>query len=313
MRREGVEGVSVVAVVDDVDVMVTGRSEREIEEKVRRMEKGLMRGLKKWEIDVQVMKLEGMWLDKEGGRKGKEIKWLGEELRWGEEVRVLGVWWQRDGGWESHVANRIRIGNMRWGLMKKLIGRGGRGVKVEVLLEIFKMVVKKAMMYGMEVYWDGQKEMKERLQVWVNRGLRGILGAVKTTPVEVLLGESNMKRVEYELDEGVEKWGLRLVRRGFGERFGREWREEMEEVGVWRGGWEGRIIRGAMRDRLQGEVWDMEGERGGCLKWRIVVGKGKKEEKEIRERGRKEWMREGVVGVSDASREAGRVGVGGVL
>ena len=102
---------------------------------------------------------------------------------------------------------------MRWGLMKKLIGRGGRGVGVKVLVDIFKMVVKKAMMYGMEVYWDGQREMKEKLQVWINRGLRGILGAVRTTPVEALLGEVGMKRVEYELDELVEKWGVRLVRK----------------------------------------------------------------------------------------------------
>lgn len=101
---------------------------------------------------------------------------------------------------------------MRWGLMRKLIGRGGRGVGVEILLEIFKVVVKKAMMYGKEVYWDGQREMKNRLQVWINRGLRGILGAVKTTPVDAMLGEVGMKRVEYELDEMVEKWGIRLIR-----------------------------------------------------------------------------------------------------
>ena len=191
--------------MDNVDFMVVGNSGREIEERVRRMEVGLERGLKKWEIDVQVMKLEELWLDKEGRRKGKKIKWLGEEIKWKEEVRVLGVWWQSDGGWKSYVANRLRIGNMRWGLMKKLIGRGGRGVCVEVLMEIFKMVVKKAMMYGREVYWDGQRLMKERLQVWINRGLRGILGAVRTTPVEALLGEVGMKRVEYELDEAVEK------------------------------------------------------------------------------------------------------------
>ena len=60
VRREGVEGVGVGAVVEDVDFMVVGVSEREIEERVRRMEVGLRRGLEKWEIEVQVMKLEGI-------------------------------------------------------------------------------------------------------------------------------------------------------------------------------------------------------------------------------------------------------------
>lgn len=55
IRKERVEGVEVGACVDDVDFMVVGRSEREIEDRVRRMEVGLKRGLDKWEIDVQVM------------------------------------------------------------------------------------------------------------------------------------------------------------------------------------------------------------------------------------------------------------------
>ena len=154
-RVEGVEGMRMGAVVDDVDFMIVGRSKREIEERVRSMEVGLKRELEKWEVDVRVMKLEGLWVDKEGGRKGRKLKWLGEEIKWKEEVRVLGVWWQGNGEWESHVANRLRIGSERWGKMKKLIERGGRWVSVDVLVDIFKVVVKKAMMYGMEVYWDG--------------------------------------------------------------------------------------------------------------------------------------------------------------
>lgn len=137
--------------------------------------------------------------------------------------------------------------------MKKLIGRGGRGVSVRVLMEIYKMVVKKAIMYGMEMYWDGQKDMKERLQVWINRGLRGILGAVNITPVDSMLGEVGMKRVEYELDEAVEKWEGRLIRRRMEGVFEKEWMEEMIEVGSWRMGWRGRMIRGALKNRYEGE------------------------------------------------------------
>ena len=313
MRKEEVEDVVCGVRVDDVDFMVVGKSEREIEERVRRMEVGLRRGLEKWKVDVQTMKLEGLWVDKEGGRMGKKLKWLGEEIKWKEEVRVLGVWWQGDGGWESHVANRLRIGNMRWGLMRKLIGRGGRGVSVEVLLEIFKVVIKKAMMYGMEVYWDGQREMKERLQVWINRGLRGILGAVKTTPVDAMLGEVGMKRVEYELDELVERWGIRLIRKSKSECFGKGWREEMKEVGSWRLGFKGRLIRATLKNRLEGEKWDMEVWRGGNMKWRVVIGEGKKEVKREWEKNRKRYMGEGLVGISDASKMENRVGIEGEL
>jgi len=104
-----------------------------------------------------------------------------------------------------------------------------------------------------------------REYVFVHRCVRGVLGAVRTTPVCALLAEVGLEGVEYELDEAVEKWGVRLFRRGMGERFGIGWKEEMEETGVWRMGWEGRVVRGAMKNRLEGEVWDVEVERGGCL------------------------------------------------
>lgn len=47
VRKEKVEEVGVVAVVDNVNFMITGRSEREIEERMRRIEVGLKRGLEK--------------------------------------------------------------------------------------------------------------------------------------------------------------------------------------------------------------------------------------------------------------------------
>ena len=65
IRKERVEAISCGVCVEDVDCIVVGRSEREIEERVRRIEVRLKRGLEKWEIEVQVMKLKGLCLNKE--------------------------------------------------------------------------------------------------------------------------------------------------------------------------------------------------------------------------------------------------------
>jgi len=93
VRKEEVEGMEVVVVVDDVDFMVVGRWEEDILRKVGWMEKGLERGLRKWEVDVQVLKLEGMWMDKESKRRDRRVRWLGCKISREEEVRVLGLWW----------------------------------------------------------------------------------------------------------------------------------------------------------------------------------------------------------------------------
>ncbi|PWW75169.1 hypothetical protein C7212DRAFT_69123, partial [Tuber magnatum] len=80
-----------------------------------------------------------------------------------------------------------------------------------VLRNVFGMVVLQTLMYRMETFWDGQVEMRKVLQVWISRGLRKVSGAVRTTPVDAMLGEIGRKRVEGELVKKVARWGYRLV------------------------------------------------------------------------------------------------------
>ena len=314
VRREGVEGVSVVAVVDDVDFMVVGKSRREIKERVGRMEVGLKRGLEKWEVDVQKLKLEGVWMKKGRIRWMEEVNWLGEEIKMKWSTRVLGVWMQGDGGWKSHVDNRLRIAEGRWRMLLRMLGKKGRGMSVKNLCRMYRAVVEKAMMYGMEVFWDGQVGLKERLQVWINRGLRRILGAVGTTPVDVMLGEVGWKRVEYELDKRVDRWGMRIMRRGEGKGYGVEWRRlEEERRGLEGGGLLGRLLRRVGRQKLEGERWEVERERDGRVGWSVRGGEGKLVRKKEWEEERLGRERDYLGGVSDASKEGGRVGMGGGL
>ena len=136
VRKKDIKGVDMVAVVDDVDFMVVGKDEVEIKERVEVMGKALEEGLKKWEIDVQVLKLEGVWMEKGGREEERRVEWLGTEvgLKW--SVRVLGVWFQGDGEWSSHVRERIRIAEVRWRMMWKLIGKRGSGMGVDKLKRI---------------------------------------------------------------------------------------------------------------------------------------------------------------------------------
>jgi len=136
VRKERVEGVEMMGCVDDVEFIVVGENERCIKKRVRRMEIGLERGLKKWGVDVQLMKVEGMWMWKDRIGFDRGIRWLGEEVRVKTELRVLGVWMEENRGWRSHVVNRLRVGEVRWRMMMKLLGRGGRGMSVEGLKRI---------------------------------------------------------------------------------------------------------------------------------------------------------------------------------
>jgi len=311
VRKEEVDGVEMIACVDGVDFMVVGKDEDEIEDRVGKMGRAMERGLEKWEVDIQKMKLEEMWMRDGVVRWERNVNWLGQDIRMKLGLRVLGVWLQCDGGWKEHVLNRMRVAENRWRLMLKLFRRGGRGMRVEDMKRIWKMVVGQSLMYGMELYWGGQKGMKEMLQIWMNRHMRRILGGVRGTPVDVILGELGEKRVEYELDRRVERWGMRLLRRGKGKVFGKSWREKEEEGGVYVGGWVGRMMRGAKKHKLEGERWKVEMERMGDIGWKIVVDGKKEGARERWELGRKEREEIYVVGVSDASGERECVGIGG--
>ncbi|PWW77172.1 hypothetical protein C7212DRAFT_315174 [Tuber magnatum] len=105
------------------------------------------------------------------------------------------------------------------------------------------MMVLQTLMYGMETFWDGQVEMRKTLQVWINRGLRKILGAVRTTPVDAILGEMGMKR-NGKLAEEV--------------------KEKMEEPG--------RVYEGGIIGR-----WEVESERMGKIRWKVNISGGKEE------------------------------------
>ncbi|PWW73640.1 hypothetical protein C7212DRAFT_331626, partial [Tuber magnatum] len=128
------------------------------------------------------------------------------------------------------------------------------------------MVVLQTSMYGMETFWDGQVEIRKILQVWINRGLRKILGAVRTTPVDTMLGGMGMKRKEWELEKKVAKWGYRLTRGKENRKLAKEVKEKMEEPGgVYEGGIIGRILRGLKENKLEGEKWEVESERIGKI------------------------------------------------
>jgi len=313
LSKDNVEGVEMMGCVDDVEFMMVGEDERSIKERVRRMEVGLERGLKKWEVDVQVMKVEGMWMWKDGVGFDRGIRWLGEEVRMKTELRVLGVWMEENGGWRSHVVNRLRIGEVRWRMMMKLLGRGGRGMCVEGLKRIWNMVVEQSVLYGMELYWNGQEEMRRVLLVWLNRGMRRILGAVRSTLVDAMLGELGKRRVEWDFDRRVKSWGKRLLRKGEGEYFAKTWKEREVGYGCYESGWGGRMFRRVKENKLEGEKWDVESERLGNGKWGVWVEENKKKGKDRWERGMVEREREWLVGASDGSGEGVGIGIGGGL
>ena len=51
--------------------------------------------------------------------------------------------------------------------------------------------------------------------MWRNKGLRRILGAVRSTPIDAMVGEVGWKDLGLEMDKKLECWSKGMRRRGF--------------------------------------------------------------------------------------------------
>lgn len=112
----------------------------------------------------------------------------------------------------------------------------------------------------------------------------------------------------------MEGWGKRMKRRGYLDG----WEEGRDEEGLMVGSgemnWQGRLLRGLKRHKLNRERWEGEAERKERIGWEVRMGGKKKERKELWEKGREERNREWFVGIlSDASDRKGRMGIQGLL
>jgi len=128
-----------------------------------------------------------------------------------------------------------------------------------------------------------------------------------------MLGELGKRRVEWDLDRRVLSWGKRLLRRGGEGYFGESWRRRGEGSGCYEGGWAGRMFRRVKEIRLEGEKWDVESERMGGGKWKVIISGSREKGMQEWEKGRRERWGDSLVGASDASGEGVGIGVGGGL
>ena len=67
-------------------------------------------------------------------------------------------------------------------------------------------------LYGAELWWKGQKDTIDELQKLINRQSRVILGALPTSPIDLLIKEAEMTPAEPLLDHRQRKYALRALK-----------------------------------------------------------------------------------------------------
>ncbi|XP_077255453.1 uncharacterized protein LOC143893678 [Temnothorax americanus] len=243
------------------DIVLIAEDEDQMRSMIERLEGYL--GRKRLELNVGKTKI--MRFRKGGGRDSKrKWRWEGKELEEVREFRYLGYVFQRNGGQEAQIRERIKkaaaVMGKVWGIGKRRFGKdwGKR-------LWLFDRLVWTVLSYGAEIWGWREREGIERME---ERYIRWVLGADVRTPWYLV--REKLQREKLRGRAGMRAWRFeKKLEEGGGSELARSAWEELKE-----------------REREGKAGSDWERERGKFFEDR---GVGLKEVEKIRGDG-EEWF-----------------------
>ncbi|XP_071572942.1 uncharacterized protein [Temnothorax nylanderi] len=253
--RLGGKRIYTLAYADDV--VLIAEDEDQMRSMLERLEGYL--GRKRLELNVEKTKI--MRFKKGGGRDCKRRwRWEGKEIGEVKEFRYLGYVFQRNGGQEAQVRERIKkaaaVMGKVWGIGKRRFGKdwGKR-------MWLFDRLVWTVMGYGAEIWGWREREGMERLE---ERYIRWVLGVGGKTPWYLVREE--LQREKLRGRAGISAWRFeKKLEEGKGSELARLCWEE---------------LKGREKEGRAGSSW--EREREGFFEER---GVGLKELERLREEG----------------------------
>jgi ribonuclease HI len=100
-------------------------------------------------------------------------------------IRFLGVIFDSQLTWKSHISSIVSSCNKQIGLLR-ILGHHTWGADTGILLSVYKSLVRSRLEYGLIAYGACSKTTREPIEVLQRAALRIILGAYRTTPSDSL-------------------------------------------------------------------------------------------------------------------------------
>ena len=85
------------------------------------------------------------------------------------------------------------------------------GLAPRLTKRIHVAAVQSTMLYGAEIWWENQKLLRKKIEGVINRGARVVTGMWKSTPIDILLAEANLRKMRVLLDSRQRSFGIRLA------------------------------------------------------------------------------------------------------
>ncbi len=134
------------------------------------------------------------------------LKLGGEVIKVVKEAKVLGILFDRKLTFISHI-KALKAHCLKALDVLKVVANTNWGATCEVLLQLYRAIVRSKLDYGGIVYGSARSSYLKELNTVHNQGLRICLGVYRTSPVNSLLVEAN----EYTLTDKRLKLSLQYA------------------------------------------------------------------------------------------------------
>lgn len=127
-----------------------------------------------------------------------------------EATKWLGFWLDSKLSFKSHFENRMASAK---GALQRVssLSRSNGGLSVDLMRRLVVAVVTSVALYGSEIWWRGQKDRVEKVQLLLNSQARAITGLLTSTPRTFLRAESCLPIARDLLDHRQTRFAMRAL------------------------------------------------------------------------------------------------------
>ena len=190
--------------VDDLGFIASGYSVKEITKALEKVAQTVIQWGKSNAVTYDIAKTEAAIFSKSHRQRlNKQIAKL--DIRIGQKVlssieatRWLGIWLDSQLKFTAHVNQKIKAAQAAEIQIKGLTRT--YGMVPGLVRRVQLAVVQSIALYGVELWWKGQKNNEQTVQKLLNRQARSITGMYPSTPIHPLLSEAGLIPAKILLD-----------------------------------------------------------------------------------------------------------------
>ncbi|KAI7704569.1 hypothetical protein KC353_g13409 [Hortaea werneckii] len=126
-------------------------------------------------------------------------------------TKWLGFWLDPKLSFRTHFENRLASAKGALQRMSSL-SRSNGGLPIRLMRRIVVAAVTSVALYGAEIWWRGQRDRAEKLQLLLNKQARAITGLLKSTPLPLLQQDARLPCARDLLDYRQTRYATRALK-----------------------------------------------------------------------------------------------------